>query len=129
MTDPKTDSDRFDLDAAFAALTRDERAARPAPSGDLVARVLGDAATVAARSRPAQAAPRATASGGGWLRLFGFADAWAGAAVAVILLFLVLGFGIGYEVGPDMLPGAGFGDSDMQIAEADDGLFPLEDAL
>jgi hypothetical protein len=124
-----TDKVLFDLDAAFAALERDERAARPAPSGDLVARVLGDAAAVAAENRPAPARSRAAASGGGWARLFGFADAWGVAAVATVLVFLVLGIGVGYEAGPGMLAGAGFGNPDVLIAEADDGLFSFEDAL
>jgi len=121
---------RFDLDTALAALERDERAARPVPSGDLTARVLADAAAVAAERRPAPIRrPRAAATGGGWLRLFGFADAWAGAAVAAVLLFLVLGFGVGYEAGPDMLAGVGFGGGDVLLADAGDGLFPSEDAL
>lgn len=135
-----TDKVPFDLDAAFAALERDERAARPAPSGDLVARVLSDAAGVAAERRHAAAAarpqPRAAsrsasraASGGGWLRLFGFTDAWAGAAVAAVLLFLIAGFGVGYEAGDEVMAEVGFTDPGTRLADAGDGLFPGEESI
>ena len=130
----------FDLDAAFAALERDERAARPAPSGDLVARVLSDAAGVAAERRHAGAAARPqprsaseatsrVASGGGWLRLFGFTDAWAGAAVAAVLVFLVAGFGLGYEAGPEVMAEVGFTDPETRLADAGEALFPGEEAI
>ena len=46
-----TDKAPFDLDAALAALAIDERAARPAVSESLQARVLGDAAGIAAEER------------------------------------------------------------------------------
>ena len=129
-----TDKIAFDLDAAFAALERDERAARPRPSEALLARVLADAAEVAASAPSAPAAARAERPGGrGWLRVFGFADAWAGAAVAAVMLFLVAGFGLGYEAGPDLLAGTGlapaFGGGDVLVADAGDGLFGPGDAL
>lgn len=128
-----TDRNRFDLNSAFAALERDERAARPAPSGALTARVLGDAAEVASGFASARSKAPATADnarpGGGWVQFFGFADAWAGAAVAAVLLFLVLGFGVGYEAGPEVMAEAGFGDQDTTLADAGDGLFASGDAI
>lgn len=128
-----TDRTRFDLDAAFTALERDERAARPAPSAALTARVLGDAAEIAAGLAAARPKVRATAgktrAGGGWMQFFGFADAWAGAAVAAVLLFLVLGFGLGYEAGPQVMAEAGFGDRETTLADAGDGLLVSEDAI
>jgi hypothetical protein len=128
-----TDRIRFKLDAAFAALERDERVARPAPSAALTARVLGDAAEVAAglaaTGAPTPARVNNARSDGGWLRFFGFADAWAGAAAAAVLLFLVLGFGVGYEAGPEVMAEAGFGDQETTLADAGDGLFASGDAI
>jgi len=122
----------FRLDGALMALERDERGARPDPSADLTARVLADAAAVAAElavDLPKKPAAAATARGGGWMRLFGFTDAWAGAAVAAVMLFLVLGFGLGYEAGPEVMAEAGFGDRDTTLADAGDGLFAMGDAI
>jgi len=130
-----TDKHPFDLDAAFAALERDERAAGPQPSGALVARVLADAAELAAAGRPASAAAprRGALETPGWLRFFGFADAWAGATVAAVLLVLAAGFGIGYEAGPELLAGTGLepviGGEVVLLADAGDDLFGAEDAL
>jgi hypothetical protein len=128
-----TERSRFDLDAALTALERDERAARPNPSAILTARVLGDAAEVTARlaaaSQKAPASAERIRAGGGWLRYFGFADAWAGAAVAAVMLFLVLGFGVGYEAGPEVMAEAGFDDQETTLADAGDGLFASGDAI
>lgn len=123
-----------DLDAALAALARAEQSARPAVSADLRARVLADAAEVAAeksaRERPAVDSPRAGNSRAGpfgWLRGL---DLWAGAAVAGALLCLAIGLGVGYEAGETVLAGTGLGD-DVRMAQADtaDALFLSEDVL
>jgi hypothetical protein len=134
MTDARDPGARFDLDAAFAALARDERVARPVPSDGLVARVLSDAAGVAAGAavddRPAVAVPtrrRAATLGGGWLRLFGFGDVWAGATVAAVALVLAMSVVAGYEAGSGMLEMAGLGGSDMLVADVGDDLFGPED--
>ena len=134
MTDKLGTEKRFDLDAAFAALEGDERVARPVPTQRLVARVLADAAEVAAgfgaetaapRARPAAAPQRAN----GWLHWFGFSDAWAGATVAAVVLCLAVGVGVGYQAGPEMLAEVGLGEIDVLLADADDGDFGAEDVL
>jgi hypothetical protein len=130
-----TDKAPFDLDAALAALEQGERAARPAVSESLQARVLGDAAeVVAARAGARVPAPRnpvqrTTARSGGF-RLFGLFDAWSGAAVAAVGLCLAIGFGVGYGAGPELLARAGLGNVEVAVAsEESDGLFLSEDVL
>ncbi len=137
-----TDKAPFDLDAALAALAIDERAARPAVSESLQARVLGDVAeiaagragAVAAKSRtPARTlAPttaRTTERSGGF-RLFGLFDAWTGAAVAAVTLCLAIGLGVGYGAGPEVMARAGLGDVKIAVAaEESGGLFMAEDML
>ncbi len=125
-----------DMDAALAALARAERAARPEVSAGLRARVLTDAAEVAAemsaRRRPTVTARPAPAFGGrpgllGWLRGL---DVWAGAAVAAALICLAAGLGVGYEAGDAILAGTGFG-GEFQVARAGqaDSVFLGEDVL
>ena len=50
-----------------------------------------------------------------------------------MLLFLAAGFGVGYEAGPELLAGTGFdsafGGEPVQLADAGDALFGVEDAL
>ncbi len=137
-----TDKAPFDLDAALAALAIDERAARPAVSESLQARVLGDVAEVAAErsgavaAKPrtlartlAPAAARTTERSGGF-RLFGLFDAWTGAAVAAVALCLAIGLGVGYRAGPEVLAQAGLGDVKVAVvAEESDGLFLSEGML
>ena len=125
-----TDKAPFDLDAALAALAIDERAARPTVSESLQARVLGDAAEVAAGRAGAMApAPRIPARSGGF-RLFGLFDAWSGAAVAAVALCLAIGIGVGYGAGSELLAQAGLGDVEVAVAaEESDGLFLSEDVL
>ncbi|MCU0906303.1 MAG: dihydroorotate dehydrogenase [Rhodobacteraceae bacterium] len=82
-----------DLEAAFAAL----RAAPPAPSADLVARVLADADRVSARPRVFRKAPTRGLAGL-WAALGGWAGG-AGLATAT-LAGLAIGFGA-----PDVLSG------------------------
>ncbi len=116
----------FDLDAARAALAIDERAARPAVSERLQARVLGDAATVAP---PSRTLARSAVRPGGF-RLFGLFDAWTGAAVAAVTLCLAIGLGVGYQAGPEVLAQAGLGEVKIAVAaEEGDGLFLSEDVL
>ena len=90
-----TDKADFDLDAALAALAIDERATRPAVSESLQARVLGDAAEVAAESAGALAQPQRSRARSGGFRLSGLFDAWSGAAVAAVALCLAIGLGVG----------------------------------
>ena len=137
-----TDKAPFDLDAALAALAIDERAARPAVSESLQARVLGDVAqiaagragAVAAKSRtPARTlapttAPTTERSGG--FRLFGLFDAGTGAAVVAVTLCLAIGLGVGYRAGPEVLAKAGLGEVKIAVAaEEGGGLFLSEDVL
>ncbi len=138
-----TDKAPFDLEAALAALAIDEKAARPTVSEGLQARVLGDAAQVAAENAVEFASKRASAmappeiipslrksarSGGG--RLFGLFDVWSGAAVAAVLICLVGGLGLGYEAGPELLAQAGLADAGISVAaEKGDGAFLSEDIL
>jgi len=71
----------------------------PSPKS-LQARVLGDAAAVAAErfaasaeaGAQAVAAPRRTG-------LFGLFDVWSVAATVAVVLCLTIGFGVGYKVG------------------------------
>lgn len=122
----------IDLDAALEALARAERAAGPAVSEQLRARVLSDAADVAAGRQSVPAARLRPAGVGqpgllGWLRGL---DVWAGTAVAVALLCLVVGLGVGYGAGDTVLAGAGLG-GDVRVAQMaeDDALFLSEDVL
>ncbi len=125
-----TDKAPFDLDAALAALAIDERAARPAVSESLQARVLGDAAEVAAESAGAMAQPPRIPARSGGFRLFGLFDAWSGAAVVAAALCLAIGLGVGYRAGPEVLAQAGLGDVTIAVAaEEGGGLFVSEDVL
>jgi len=133
-----TDKAPFDLDAALAALASDERAASPAVSESLQARVLVDLAGVAAERagalaaepRPRAAAAARTAGQSGGVRLFGLFDAWTGAAVAAVALCLAIGLGVGYRVGPEVLARAGLGEVKIAVAaEESGGLFLPEDVL
>ena len=120
----------FDLDAALAALAIDERAARPAVSESLQARVLGDAAEVAAESAGEMARPPRSRALSGGFRWSGLFDAWSGAAVATAALCLAIGLGVGYRAGPEVLAQAGLGDVQIATAtEEGDGLFMAEDVL
>ena len=130
-----TDKAPFDLDAALSALSRDERLARPAVSGRLLARVLADAATVSA-DRLAMATPVAElvpqyAGRSGGFRLFGLFDAWAAAAVAAVVLCLFAGIGVGYQSGPDILVETGLGSVEIALAgdAGDADMFSGEDVL
>ena len=125
-----TDKAPIDLDAALAALAADERAARPVVSESLQARVLGDAAEIAAERAGAMAAPLQSPARSGGLRLFGLFDAWSGAAVAAVVLCLVIGLGVGYRIGSEVMAYAGLGDVKIVVAAKDgDGLFMAEDML
>ena len=125
-----TDKAPFDLDAALAALAIDEREARPAVSESLQARVLGDAAMVAAPSRTVAPAPARTIMRSGRFRLFGLFDAWSGAGVVAVGLCLAIGLGVGYGAGPEVLAQAGLGDVKVAVAaEEGDGLFLSEGML
>jgi hypothetical protein len=138
-----TDKVHFDLDAALAALATDEKAARPAVSGELQVRVLGDAAEIGAEIAAGIAAeragataslqntlsPRKSARAGGF-RLFGLFDAWSGAAAAAVMLCLAGGLGLGYESGPELMAQAGLADAGISVmAENGDGAFLSEDIL
>jgi hypothetical protein len=120
----------FDLDAALAALGRDEEASRPAVSAGLQARVLAAAAAVAAdrgekalrSARPVRRVPRR--------RLFGLFDVWGGAAVAAVALCLMIGFALGYQAGPEMAERAGLdGVRLAQVTDDGDATFLWEDVL
>ena len=125
-----TDKAPFDLDAALAALAADERAARPAVSESLQARVLGDAAEVTAESAATMARPARKPARSGGFRLFGLFDAWSGAAVAAVALCLAIGLGVGYRVGPEVLAQAGLGEvTTVVAAEEGSGFFVSEDVL
>lgn len=118
-----------DLDGALAALSRAERAAWPEVSEGLRARVLADAAGVTAGKAlvPAATARPVRHRGTG---LFGWFDAWAGAAVAAALICLAIGLGLGYGAGDALLDGAGLDDT-FRMAEAstEDVLLLGEDVL
>ncbi|MHA1530179.1 MAG: hypothetical protein ACTSVG_14255 [Alphaproteobacteria bacterium] len=125
-----TDKAPFDFDAALEALAIDERAARPAVSESLHARVLGDAAEVAAESAGALERPQRSPARSGALRLFRLFDAWAGAAVTAVALCLAIGLGVGYRAGPEVLAQAGLGEVKITITnEEGDGLFLPEDVF
>ena len=128
----------FHLDAALAALEQDERAVLPVASDSLQARILADAAMVAAgragavAKRPRnRAGDRSRGSGRlGGLRVFGLFDAWSGAAVAAIVLGLAVGLGVGYEAGPEVMDRMGLGDMNIAVAgDQGDGFSMSEDVL
>lgn len=127
----------YDLDAALEALARAERAAGPAVSERLRARVLADAAQNSpgqhvspGRSMPTTAAPararhemrhvtrhvtRPGARGRpGWR---GGVDVWTGAAAVAAILCLAIGLGVGYGAGERLLAEIGF--EDMRLAQAE----------
>lgn len=138
-----------DLDAALEALARAERAAGPAVSERLRARVLADAAQVSpgqqdspARSMPAMAGREYarhgmrpgerhdTRHGGrgrrGWRR---GVDLWTGAAAAAAILCLAIGLGVGYGAGERLLAEIGFEDVRLAQAQAEDELAFLEEGV
>lgn len=117
-----SDRDFTDVDEALAALARSERAAWPVVSERLRARVLADAAEVSA-GREVAVATRARPARRGGAGLFGWFDAWVGAAVAAALICLTIGLGLGYGAGDALLAGVGL-DESFRVAEA-----PTEDAL
>lgn len=121
----------MDLDEALEALARAERAAWPEVSGQLRARVLSDAAQVAAERRPAEA-PRLRRKGGrpGLLDRLRGLDLWVGGAVAAVLLSLAIGFGVGYESGGNFLARTVLGNS-VQTSQLSGGdpLFFSDDVL
>ena len=125
-----TERPPFDLDAALAALGRDERESHPAVSESLRARVLADAAAVAAGrvSIGIASAPKAVPARR--IRLLGRFDVWAGAAVAAVVLCLVIGLGVGYEAGRQVLATAGLDGAELALAADDvDGTLLWEDVL
>ena len=128
-----TDKSPMDLDRALDALSARARAASPAVSDRLRARVLGDAAEVTGQAAVRATAPRPKraarpAAVRSWL--FGFIDAWSGAAVAAVILGLIAGLGLGYEAGAELMEVAGFGETTIASAARDgDGLFIPEDVL
>jgi hypothetical protein len=120
-------------DAALTAFATEARAASPRPSEDLLARVLGDAAAIAAEKRnkaPASRVRVSTAARGGgrgpalveWL--FG----WTGSAVAAMVLGLAVGLGVGLEAAPGKLPVLDRAGADlpMALAEADPGILLMD---
>lgn len=120
----------MDLDEALGSLARAERAARPEVSERLRARVLADAAEIAACSRKVAERPRRAGGGPGLLDRLRGLDLWAGAAVAAAILCLAVGLGIGYGAGDAVLAGTGLGDG-FRLAQADEAasVFPGEDVL
>jgi hypothetical protein len=125
-----TEKARFDLDAALAALGREEEAARPAVSQSLQARVLGDAAAVAAGRLAAPAGPAGPAVPAPRRRRFlGLFDAWSGAAVAAFVLCLAIGFGVGYEAGSGMIWSGDLDGAELAQAPDDGDVLLWEDVL
>lgn len=127
----------YELDAALEALARDERAACPAVSDHLRARVLADAAEVSAEVSTAipagvpgaHAARAARGRGAGWVGWLRGRDLWAGAAVAAALICLAIGLGVGYGVGETVLAEVGFEDMRLAQASEDEIAFLAEDVL
>lgn len=132
-----------DLDAALEALARAERAAGPAVSERLRARVLADAAQISpgrhvspGRSMPTTAAraparhemrhvTRPGARGRpGWRR---GVDVWTGAAAVAAILCLAIGLGVGYGAGERLLAEIGIEDTRLAQAQAEDELAFLEE--
>jgi len=114
-----TDQTAYELDAALAGLAADVRANTPRPGPDLIARVLADAAEVAAAHRPVTVAAR---PGGGRARsrIVEILLGWQCGAVAAMAVALVVGIGVGMEIDTSNIP--------MMEAEEDDGVFFTADA-
>ena len=104
-------NDRFDLDAALTELAGDVAKATPRPGADLMARVLADAANVAAANAVvdrASAAP--TVTDNDRPRLFDLLFGWTATATAAAALALVVGIGVGMQI-----------DADLPMMASDDG--------
>ena len=97
-------SDRveMDLDAALDELAADVVAATPRPGTDLTARVLADAAAVAAATVPAEEVRQSVAPTAGGFSLSDFLFGWAGGATAAAALALVIGITVGMQVDADL---------------------------
>ena len=101
------------LDDALSGLAREMRDAAPLPGPDLTARVLADAAAVAAEQAPSTAATGARESAparGGLLdTLFG----WTSGAFAAIAVCMSVGIAVGMEIDADDLPMLGQEESEI----------------
>lgn len=116
----------FDVDAALRELAADAAASTPRPGADLVARVLADAATVAAKTATPQSTAARPASQGFGLRLI--FSGWRAGATAAAALALAVGIGIGMQI-DDELPMMSAGDEpETEFFSADSGFLP-EDLL
>ena len=92
------------LDDALSGLAREMRDAAPLPGPDLTARVLADAAAVAAARAPvAEAAPTA---GGAPARtgIFDTLFGWTSGAMAAIAVCMSVGIAVGMEIDAGDLP-------------------------
>lgn len=121
----------MDLDEALQALARAERGAWPEVSGQLRARVLSDAAQVAAERRSAEMQrPRRKGGSLGFLGRLRGLDLWLGGAVAAVLLSLAIGFGVGYESSGNFLARTVLGNN-VQTSQFSGGdpLFFSDDVL
>lgn len=110
MTEPR----EIALDRLLDDLKRAERAARPVMSDDLLARVLGDAAEVAAERQATApvrteraATGRVTARARAGLRWSLFT--WPSGAVAAMVLGLLFGVSVGYGLGDEAMAFASMG--------------------
>ena len=120
------------LEARLDALVRAERAAWPEVPDGLRARVLADAAEVAAglaterpretpRREPAERPRRAGSGQRGFLGRLRGVDLWVGAAVTAALVCLAVGLGVGYQAGDAVLAGTGLSGEKVQLARAEEG--------
>ena len=112
------------MDALLKELAQDVERGTPRPGPDLMARVLADAAEVAA-ARPQATADKAAASSQGF-SIIDFLLGWTTGAVAAMAVALVLGIGVGMQMEPGDLPYI-MEDEDM-LTMSDGGFLP-EDVL
>ena len=99
------------LDDALGGLAREMRDAAPLPGPDLTARVLADAAAVAAAKAPVEARPAPAGAGGAGVleRLFG----WTSGALAAMAVCMSVGIAVGMEIDAADLPMMGETEPEM----------------
>ena len=101
------------LDDALSGLAREMRGAAPLPGPDLTARVLADAAAVAAERAPAVAPARAMQAPPVRRGVFDTLFGWTSGAVAAIAVCMSVGIAVGMEIDATDLPMMGEEEPEM----------------
>lgn len=120
-------NDRFDLDAALTELAGDVAKATPRPGADLMARVLADAANVAASKAAMDRASAATrVTNVKRPSLFDMLFGWTATATAAAALAFVVGMGVGMQIDADLPMMANDDGPTVEFFATDSGFLPDE---